>query len=253
MIGRYLRQELFVLIGLFGQKKLKEVCVVIIGVGVFGIVSVEMLVRVGVGFVKIVDRDYVEWSNFQCQQFYIEDDVKKEMLKVVVVECCFCLINSDVDVIGFVMDVIVENIFELIRDVLIIVDVVDNFEICLIVNDVVVKEGIFFFYGVCVGSYGFIFIVVLGFIFCLYCLFDVFLIGGVICDIVGIISLVVLQVVVFQVIDVLKLLMGEECELVLCFFDLWKNEWLEVRVVSFKYDVCLSCGIKDFLFLFYEN
>lgn len=35
----------------------------IIGVGVFGVVNVEVIVRVGVGKVMIVDCDYVEWSN----------------------------------------------------------------------------------------------------------------------------------------------------------------------------------------------
>ncbi len=43
--------------------------------------SAEMLVRAGVGSVKIADRDYVEWSNLQRQQLYTEDDVKKKCRK----------------------------------------------------------------------------------------------------------------------------------------------------------------------------
>lgn len=114
----------------------------IIGAGALGTASAEMLVRAGVGSVKIADRDYVEWSNLQRQQLYTEDDVKKEMPKAAAAERRLRSINSDVDVTGLVMDVTAENIFELIRDASIIVDAADNFETRLIVNDAAVKEGI---------------------------------------------------------------------------------------------------------------
>lgn len=146
MTGRYSRQELFAPIGPSGQKKLKEARAVIIGAGALGTASAEMLVRAGVGHVKIADRDYVEWSNLQRQQLYTEDDVKKEMPKAAAAERHLRSINSDVDVTGLVMDVTAENIFELIRDASIIVDAADNFETRLIVNDAAVKEGIPFLY-----------------------------------------------------------------------------------------------------------
>lgn len=229
MTGRYSRQELFAPIGPSGQKKLKEARAVIIGAGALGTASAEMLVRAGVGSVKIADRDYVEWSNLQRQQLYTEDDVKKEMPKAAAAERRLRSINSDVDVTGLVMDVTAENIFELIRDASIIVDAADNFETRLIVNDAAVKEGIPFLYGACVGSYGLTFTVVPGSTPCLHCLLDALPIGGATCDTAGIISPAVLQVAVFQVTDALKLLTGEECEPVLRSFDLWKNERSEVR------------------------
>ncbi|ASZ60895.1 thiazole biosynthesis adenylyltransferase ThiF [Bacillus subtilis] len=253
MTGRYSRQELFAPIGPFGQKKLKEARAVIIGAGALGTASAEMLVRAGVGSVKIADRDYVEWSNLQRQQLYTEDDVKKEMPKAAAAERRLRSINSDVDVTGLVMDVTAENIFELIRDASIIVDAADNFETRLIVNDAAVKEGIPFLYGACVGSYGLTFTVVPGSTPCLHCLLDTLPIGGATCDTAGIISPAVLQVAVFQVTDALKLLTGEECEPVLRSFDLWKNERSEVRAASLKHDACPSCGTKDFPFLSYEN
>lgn len=248
MTDRYSRQELFAPIGPAGQKKLKEARAVIIGAGALGTASAEMLVRAGVGSVKIADRDYVEWSNLQRQQLYTEDDVRKEIPKAAAAEHRLRSINSDVDVTGLVMDVTAENIFELIKGASIIVDAADNFETRLIVNDAAVKEGIPFLYGACVGSYGLTFTVVPGSTPCLHCLLDTLPIGGATCDTVGIISPAVLQVAVFQVTDALKLLTGEECEPVLRSFDLWKNERSEVRAAGLKHDACPSCGTKDFPF-----
>ncbi|USP96655.1 thiazole biosynthesis adenylyltransferase ThiF [Bacillus vallismortis] len=253
MTDRYSRQELFAPIGPAGQKKLKEARAVIIGAGALGTASAEMLVRAGVGSVKIADRDYVEWSNLQRQQLYTEDDVKKEMPKAAAAEHRLRSINSDVDVTGLVLDVTVENIFELIKGASIIVDAADNFETRLIVNDAAVKEGIPFLYGACVGSYGLTFTVVPGSTPCLHCLLDTLPIAGATCDTAGIISPAVLQVAVFQVTDALKLLTGENCETVLRSFDLWKNERSEVKAAGLKQNACPSCGTKDFPFLSYEN
>lgn len=81
MTGRYSRQELFAPDRPIRPEKLKEARAVIIGAGALGTASAEMLVRAGVGSVKIADRDYVEWSNLQRQQLYTEDDVKKKCRK----------------------------------------------------------------------------------------------------------------------------------------------------------------------------
>lgn len=72
-----------------------------------------------------------------------------------------------------------------------IIDVIDNFDICFILNDLLYKYEVFWIYGLCVGSYGVIYIVILNVIFCLYCILKKVFVGGVICEIVGIISFVV--------------------------------------------------------------
>ena len=58
---RYSRQEAFFEIGEAGQQKLLRSRVAIIGLGALGSASANLLARAGVGFLRLVDRDYVEY------------------------------------------------------------------------------------------------------------------------------------------------------------------------------------------------
>ena len=62
---RYSRQILLAEIGEEGQERLISSAVAVIGCGALGTVIASTLVRAGVGRVKVVDRDYIEWSNLQ--------------------------------------------------------------------------------------------------------------------------------------------------------------------------------------------
>ena len=59
MSDRYSRQERFRGIGSQGQKKLRDARVAIVGLGALGSVSANELARAGVGFLRLIDRDYV--------------------------------------------------------------------------------------------------------------------------------------------------------------------------------------------------
>ncbi len=65
MIDRYSRQTLFPEIGAEGQKKLGNSSVVIVGCGALGTIIATSLVRSGVGRVRIIDRDFIEYHNLQ--------------------------------------------------------------------------------------------------------------------------------------------------------------------------------------------
>ncbi len=64
---RYSRQILFNEIGEAGQQRLLESSAVIVGCGALGTALANLLVRAGVGKLRIVDRDFVEPSNLQRQ------------------------------------------------------------------------------------------------------------------------------------------------------------------------------------------
>ena len=80
-LQRYSRQTIFGGIGIEGQKKLLLSKVVVIGVGATGTVIANNLCRAGVGFIRLVDRDYVELSNLQRQTLYTEEDANAQMPK----------------------------------------------------------------------------------------------------------------------------------------------------------------------------
>ena len=61
--------------GKAGQEKLLASRVTLCGCGALGTVLANVLVRAGVGFVRVVDRDFVEPSNLQRQVLFDEADV----------------------------------------------------------------------------------------------------------------------------------------------------------------------------------
>ena len=85
-IDRYSRQILFSLIGEKGQKKLGDSSVAIIGCGALGTIIAAILVRAGIGHIKIIDRDFIEYHNLQRQVLFDEDDIKNQLPKAIVAE-----------------------------------------------------------------------------------------------------------------------------------------------------------------------
>ena len=62
---KYSRQILFSGLGETGQEQLMSSSVAVVGCGALGTVVSNLLVRSGVGRVRVVDRDFVEMSNLQ--------------------------------------------------------------------------------------------------------------------------------------------------------------------------------------------
>src|SRR3984893_5222580 len=78
---RYSRQILFAEIGVAGQERLGASSAVIIGCGALGTVLANLLVRAGLGKLRIVDRDFVEASNLQRQTLFEEADAREALPK----------------------------------------------------------------------------------------------------------------------------------------------------------------------------
>ncbi|QDP39484.1 thiazole biosynthesis adenylyltransferase ThiF [Radiobacillus deserti] len=256
MNERYSRQELFKPIGKEGQTKLRSKHVLMIGAGALGTGNAEALVRAGVGKLRIVDRDYVEWSNLQRQQLYAEEDVKQRLPKAVAAKKRLQSINSDVDIEALVQDVSVEEMEQLVGGIDLIIDATDNFDIRMIINDISQKHRLPWIYGACVGSYGISYTIVPGETPCLHCLLETVPIGGLTCDTAGIISPAVQMVVAFQTAEALKILVEdyESLRKKLVSFDLWQNQQTAIRVDKLKRDECSSCGqYPTYPFLSYSN
>ena len=71
-MNRYHRQTLLPQIGEAGQARLGTSRVLLVGCGALGTVIAEQLVRAGIGFLKICDRDLVETTNLQRQVLFDE-------------------------------------------------------------------------------------------------------------------------------------------------------------------------------------
>ena len=76
---RYSRQVRFAPIGEGGQARLAGARVALVGLGALGTVAADQLVRAGVGFLRMIDRDFVELSNLQRQSLYDENDYRENL------------------------------------------------------------------------------------------------------------------------------------------------------------------------------
>ncbi|HID24148.1 MAG TPA: thiazole biosynthesis adenylyltransferase ThiF, partial [Planctomycetaceae bacterium] len=133
-LERYSRQILFSEIGEEGQKRLLVGRVLLCGCGALGSVIAETLTRAGVGFLRIVDRDFVELSNLQRQVLFDEHDVDNHLPKAVAAAEKLRRINGDVTLEPIVVDVDHTNILDMCDDIDLIMDGTDNFEVRFLIN-----------------------------------------------------------------------------------------------------------------------
>lgn len=242
MNSRYARQALF--LGENTQQRIQQSKILIIGAGALGSASAEMLARAGVGQLTIVDRDYVEWSNLQRQQLYIEADVQHKVPKAIAAKKRLAQINSEIAIEGIVEDVHGLNIEALMKGHTIVVDATDNFKTSLVINDAAIKQGIPYIFGACVGSYGLVMPIIPGKTPCLHCLLQHLPLDTMTCDTVGVISPIVQVIAAFQVTHVMKWLSGKTMAPIVQSIDIWKDEKGEINVAKLKNPHCQTCGEK---------
>jgi molybdopterin/thiamine biosynthesis adenylyltransferase len=244
---RYSRQKLFAPIGEEGQRKLDASRVLIAGLGALGTVLSSHMVRSGVGAVRLVDRDYVEWSNLQRQMLYDEDDAMEALPKAVAAERKLKRINSACRIEAVVTDVTVQTIDTLIQDVDLVLDGTDNFHTRYILNDACFRQGIPFVYGGAVSSRGMSAPFVPGETCCLRCLLPESAGDGQTCDTIGVIAPIIDVVASFQAVEALKLLTGrkEHLRRSLVSWDMWKYHTHEMKLPN-SMPHCPTCGTKEY-------
>src|SRR5690606_35990273 len=115
-VDRYQKQRLFAPIGDAGQERLRAGRVLIGGCGALGSVIAETLTRAGIGFLRIVDRDFVELTNLQRQVLYDESDVANRLPKAIAAAEKLRRMNSDVTIEPIVADVGPANVLELLNE-----------------------------------------------------------------------------------------------------------------------------------------
>jgi adenylyltransferase/sulfurtransferase len=248
---KYSRQLLFAGIGLPGQQRLLASSAVIVGCGAIGAAAANLLVRAGVGRLRIIDRDFVEPSNLQRQTLFDESDAREALPKAVAAERKLRSINSTVSVEGLVADLSPNNIADLLSGFDLILDGTDNFETRFLVNDFAVKSSRPWIYAAAVGSYGLSMVIRPGITPCLACLLEFGVGQGLdeTCDTVGVIGPIVNLISSLEVAEALKLLSGHEDalhgRLITC--DVWSGHTQSLRVP--RNPECRACAKRDFSYL----
>ena len=237
-LDRYSRQILFADLGEKGQKKLLDSRVFLCGCGALGTVLAETLTRAGVGFLRVIDRDFVELSNLQRQVLFNEQDVANRTPKSIAAADSLRRINSDVTIESVVGDVDHANIRRFAEDVDLILDGTDNFEIRFLINDLSLETGIPWIYGGCIGSHGQTMAVFPGETACLRCLIDTVPDPGTTetCDTAGILGPTVNVIASMQAVDALKVLSGRRdlVEPALTVIDVWDGTFRKMSVKDLR-------------------
>ncbi|MBM3812612.1 MAG: thiazole biosynthesis adenylyltransferase ThiF [Acidimicrobiia bacterium] len=151
---RYSRQVRFAGLGEEGQGRLKKARAAIVGCGALGSFQAASLARAGVGFLRIIDRDYVELNNLQRQWLFEESDAEQGLPKAAAAAQRLALINSSIEVEPVVADLTASNIGDCLGEVELVLDGTDNFETRYLINEFCVRENLPWIYGAAVESYG---------------------------------------------------------------------------------------------------
>lgn len=256
MNERYNRQILFQPIGQNGQEKLIDSRILIVGCGALGCVHAETLTRAGIGKIRLVDRDFVEFSNLQRQTLYSEKDAQERLPKAIAAKNRLSQINSEIEIEAIVADVNHSNIEDLIKDCDLVIDGTDNFQIRYLINDACVKAEKPWIYGAAVSSYGTTMTIFPHETACLRCVFEEIPNAGSAptCDTAGVIAPIIASVSAIQTTEALKILTGNHKKLhkSLIQIDIWQNEWRKIRLGAPNPD-CETCAKGNYEFLDAEN
>ena len=248
---RYSRHVLLGEIGDAGQARLRESRIAIVGCGALGSAMASLLVRAGVGNLRIVDRDFVEASNLQRQILFDEADAKSVLPKAIAAERHLREVNRDVAVEGVVADLTSESAEELLGRHEIILDGTDNFETRFLINDVAVKDGTPWIYSAVVGMYGCWMPIFPGASACLACLIS----SGEgkaaeeTCDTVGVLGAAAVAVASFATAAAIRVIVGrfEAGDAWLNSLNAWTGKQRSVRVE--RDPDCTVCVKREFRYL----
>jgi adenylyltransferase/sulfurtransferase len=253
-LDRYIRQVRYPPLGEAGQRRLADGRALVCGCGALGSTLANLLVRAGVGHVRIVDRDFVELGNLHRQVLFDERDAADNLPKAVAAAEKLRAVNSQVEIEPIVADVDHANIEQLCDGVGMIVDGADNFELRFLVNDAAVKRGIPWVYGGCVGAEGQTMTILPGETPCLRCLMQECPPPGTTptCDTAGILGPIVGVIASIEAVEAIKVLSGNRRAVLrqLTVVELWDGRIRQVDVGGLRDQVdCPTCKHGEFPWL----
>lgn len=235
---RYDRQEAFKLIGKRGQAVLSRATVAIVGVGGLGSVAAEIMARAGVARITLIDPQTVELSNLQRQSLYEEKDVGKK--KVVRAAEHLFRLNSQLGVQSVDQKLTEENL-HLLDEANIILDGTDNLETRFLINRYCIEMKKPWVHAAVAGETGYVYPVMPKGP-CIRCIIKDTTKEARTAANSGILNTLVHAVAAMQCNEAIKILIGEEPEKDLIYYNIWNNKLDKIAIK--KSSKCPECGTK---------
>ena len=168
-LDKFSRQVMLEEIGYGGQLKLKNAKVCVVGTGGLGHPIISRLATMGVGTLRIVDRDVIELSNLHRQMMFDEDDVGQ--VKVEVAAKKLQKLNPDCKIESLAISVNDYTALEVVEGCDVVIDALDSVNARYALNKACVKFEIPFVTGAAVGTSGQAFTVLPKKSACYFCMF----------------------------------------------------------------------------------
>jgi len=168
-LDRYSRQVMLEEIGYQGQLKLKQAKVCVVGVGGLGNPIAIRLAAMGVGKIRIVDRDVIELSNLHRQTMFNEDDVGQ--VKVETAAKKLRKLNADIIIEELPVSINDYTALDVVGGCDVVIDALDSVNARYSLNKACIEKKIPFVTGAAVGVTGQSFTILPNETACYHCLF----------------------------------------------------------------------------------
>jgi molybdopterin/thiamine biosynthesis adenylyltransferase len=237
----YSRQIVLADMGYNAQLKLKNSRACLVGVGGLGSPAAMQLAAMGVGYLRIVDRDVVELINLHRQHLYGVDDLGYP--KVEAAAKRLRQLNPYITVEPLPFSVNATNAEDLVRGMDVVVDGLDSMKARYAINRACIKVGVPYVFGAAITTTGNLSTIVPAETACLECFY-----GSLDdkklpkCGVVGVHPSLVNIIASLEVSEAIRILTGKQPRLVnkLLNFDLDELEFNEINLS--RVDCCPVCG-----------
>jgi molybdopterin-synthase adenylyltransferase len=240
-LQRYSRQIMLEEIGFIGMEKLRNSKVCVVGVGGIGNPVVTQLTAMGVGKIRIVDRDVIEISNLHRQHLYTEQDIGK--VKVEAAKEHLKRRNTDVEIEALPISITNYTAENIIKGFDVVIDALDSIDARYALNDACIKQHIPLIYAGALGMLGSVCTILPNQSACLRCIFPALSEDDMpTCSTEGVHPSILYLVGGIQVSEAIKILLGQKPSLIntLLYIDL--NELSFERIKMLRHDECSACG-----------
>jgi len=240
-LDKFSRQVMLEEIGYQGQLKLRNAKVCVVGTGGLGNPITSRLAAMGIGTLRIVDRDVIELSNLHRQTMFDEGDIGQ--VKVEVAAKKLQKLNPDCKIEALAISVNDYTALEVVEGCDIVVDALDSVNARYALNKACVKFGIPFVTGAAVGVSGQVFTILPKQSACYYCMFpDLNEDTMPTCSIEGVHPSILSIVGGIEVSEAVKIITGKKPSLSerILHIDLENLDFNSIR--TFRADECPICG-----------
>ncbi len=240
-LDRYSRQVMLEEIGYQGQLKLQQAKVCVVGVGGLGNPITTRLVAMGVGTIRIVDRDVIELSNLHRQTLFDDSDVGE--IKVEAAEKKLQKLNPNVTIEALPISVNDYTALEVVDGCDLVIDALDSVNARYSLNKACIQKNIPFVTGAAVGVSGQAFTILPKKSACYHCMFPSLDEDSMpTCSIEGVHPSILSIIGGIEVAEAVKIILGKKPSLSekILHVDLENLDFVYTK--TFKVDECPVCG-----------